>query len=330
VQFNHPHRRDCLLLLGGAAAAAVPLAAHAQQKLRVVGVLNSASPAALKSMLSHFQGGLGDTGFVENRNVRFEYRWAEGVYDRLPGMAADLAQRRVAAIFATGDSGWAARDATGTIPIVFANGSDPVEAGLVDNLSRPSANVTGVSWTSNPLVPKRLELLRDLVPGMAVVGALINPRNPSAGIDARALRVGASALGLRLELQNAISPDDLVRAFAAFAQRKAGAIVVGADSFFTTRRSEITALAARYALPASYSVREYAAQGGLMSYSPRREEVFRLAGTYVGRILKGTKPGDLPVQLPTKFELVINLRTARELGLNVPPNVLTLADAVIE
>jgi putative ABC transport system substrate-binding protein len=324
-------RRAFIALLGAAGASGLPSLARSQQRsLPTVGVLNSSSPVALKQMLAAFHEGLREAGFVEGRNVRFEYRWAEGRYDRLPDMATDLVQRRVAVILATGDSGWSAKNATSSIPIVFANGSDPVEAKLVESLSRPVGNITGVSWTSNPLVPKRLELLRDLVPTMRVIGALVNPGNPSAAIDTHALKAGAVRLDLSLELQQAGKPDELVAAFQGFAGAKVGAVVVGADSFFASRRSEIVALTAQHMLPASFSVPEYVRAGGLMSYAPSRKAAFHLAGAYVGRILKGAKPGDLPVQLPTKFELAINLKSARALGLSVPPSLLALANEVIE
>jgi putative ABC transport system substrate-binding protein len=296
----------------------------------VVGVLNSATPVGLADMLAAFRAGLREGGFVEGQNVKLDYRYAEGRYDILPALATDLVQRGASIVVATGDSAWAAKAATTTIPIVFANGSDPVEAGLVPSLSRPYGNVTGVSWTSNPLMPKRLEILRDLVPGISSMAALVNRSNPSAEMDSRAMLEGARTLGLQLSIHKASTLDELAFEFAEMARQQAGAVVVGADSFFAARRREIIALAARHALPASYSIREYVVEGGLVCYAPDRADSFRLAGVYTARILKGERPADLPVQLPTKFQLVINLRTVRMLGLVVPPTLLARADEVIE
>ena len=325
-------RREFITLIGGAAAAAFPSVTCAQPKPAqiVIGMLNSASPAALADGLPAIRRGLKDSGYEEGRNLRIEYRWAEGRYDRLPAMAADLVDRKVAVIIATGDSAWTAKKATASIPIVFANGSDPVESGLVPSLSRPGGNVTGASWTSNPLVPKRLELLRDLVPKLATIGALVNPGNPSVAIDIRAIEAGAGGLWLKLDLRRAGTIEELNAAFDGMAERKVDAVLVGADSFYAGRRKDIIALAARYALPASHSVKENVLAGGLMSYSPRREDSFHLAGVYAGRILKGARPADLPVQLPTRFQLAVNLKTAKALGLQVPESFLLRADEVIE
>jgi putative ABC transport system substrate-binding protein len=281
-------------------------------------------------MLAGFRRGLSEAGFDDNRNVRFEYRWAEGHYERLPALAADLIAHRPAVIFATGDAPWPAKEATNTIPIVFATGVDPIDTRLVASLDKPGGNVTGMSWSSNALVPKRLELVRDLVPHIGVIGALVNTKNPSAEIDIRALRSAAAALRLKVEVHGASTVAEVAEAFATMARQKVEAVIVGADSFFVNQRKNIVALEARYALPGSHSIREYVVDGGLMSYAPNRLESFRVAGSYVGRILKGEKAADLPVQLPTRFELAINLKTAKTLGLDVPATVLARADEVIE
>jgi ABC-type uncharacterized transport system substrate-binding protein len=329
MPFDQFKRRD-LIWLFGASAVAWPLAARAQPAMPVIGVLNSSAPPALADLQPVFRQGLADAGFVVGKNVELEYRWAEGRYDYIPALAADLVQRRVAVIVAIGDSAWAAKAATTTIPIVFANGSDPVASGLVPNLSRPGGNVTGVSWTSNPLVPKQLEFLRDLIPRIDAIGFLVNPNNPSAEIDIHAVQSAARTLQLRLEVHRASTKDDISAAFVTMSQQRLSAVVIGADSFFVARRRDIVAQAAQHKLPASYAVKEYIATGGLMSYAPPRAEMFRLAGVYAGRILNGEKPADLPVQLPTKFELSINVATAKALGLIIPPSLLALADEVIE
>ena len=323
-------RRQFIAVLGGAAAS-WPFAARAQQPaMPMVGILNSVSPDTLTEMLTAFRRGLTEIGFDEGRNVMFEYRWAEGFYDRLPTMAADLIQRQASVIVATGDAHVAVKTATTTIPIVFVTGADPVEMGLVRSLNKPGGNVTGVSWYSNPVLPKRLGMLRDLVPELSVIGALVNPKNPSAEIDIRALQSAADMLKLRLEIHRASTFDEITEAFASMAQQGVGAILVGADSFFVSQRAGIVALEARYALPASHPIREFVVAGGLMSYAPDRRDSFRVAGTYVGRILRGERPADLPVQLPTRFELAINLKTAKALGLTIPQSLLATADEVIE
>ena len=323
-------RREFIGLLG-TLSGAWPLRVVAQQRiLPIIGVLNSSFPAALGKLLMAFRVGLRDVGYEDGRNVKLEYRWAEGRYDRIPALAAELVQKQVAVIMAIGDSAWAAKEATTTIPIVFANGSDPIEAGLVESLDRPRGNVTGVSWTSNPLFPKRLELLHDLIPQISTVGALVNPRNPSAEIDVAAMQHAAELIGLQMELHNASTFEEITDVFSTMAQHKLNAVVVGADSFFVSQQKNIVALAARYALPTSYPIREYVAAGGLMSYAPNREESLHVAGMYVGRILKGEKTSELPVQLPTKFELAINLKTAQTLGLTIPQTLLAVADEVIE
>jgi putative ABC transport system substrate-binding protein len=325
-------RREFITLLGGAAWSVVAWrAAYAQQPgPQLIGVLSSSTAAALVDGIPALHQGLRDAGYAEGRNLRVEYRWAEGVYDRLPAMAADLVQRKVSVIVAVGDSAWTAKEATASIPIVFANGSDPVESGLVPSLSRPDGNVTGASWTSNPLMPKRLELLRDLVPQLSSIGALVNPGNPSAAIDIRAIEAGARGLGLKLDLHKASTIDEVTAAFATMAERKVDAVLMGADSFFSLIRDQIVALVVGHRLPASHPVREDVLAGGLMSYAPRREDSLRLAGVYAGRILKGERPADLPVQLPTRFQLAINLRTARTLGVSIPETFLLRADEVIE
>ena len=321
-------RREFIAGLGG--AAVWPVVAWGQQPMPVVAILGSATQAATADVVPLFILALGEQGFREGRNIRFEYRSADGHYDRLPALAADLVGRNVAIIFAMGNSPWAARDVTKTIPIVFANGSDPVEAGLVASLNHPGGNVTGATWTSNPMVPKRMEMLRDLVPKIEVIGALVNPRNPSAAIDIRALQAAAGSLGLQFALFKASVLEELNAAFAAMAAPKVDAIVLGADSFFTSHSREIVALTTRYRLPSTHVGKGNVVAGGLLSYSARRDDAFRVAGTYAGRIIRGEKPGNLPVQLPTRFELVINLKTAKALGLTVPPSLLAITDEVIE
>ena len=321
-------RRDLIMLLGG--AAAWPVVARAQQAMPVVGVLNSSTAAALNDMIKVLQEGMSELGFHEGQNIRFEFRWADGRYERISSLASDLVDRRVKLLIATGDTAWIAKTKTGTIPIVFVNGSDPVEANLVPSLSRPGGNVTGASWTSNPLTVKRMELLRDLVPKFSIIGTLVNPDNPSAGIDIRGLQTASQTIGVQLVVFKASTMDEIDVAFASMARQRIDAIVGGADSFFGTRRREIVSLAARYKIPMTHSGKDTVIAGGLMSYAAVRAHSFQLAGTYAGRILKGENPADLPVQLPTKFELAINLKTAKTLGLTVPPTLLALADEVIE
>jgi putative ABC transport system substrate-binding protein len=325
-------RRGFITLLGGATAA-WPIEARAQQPaMPVIGFLSGRSLEDSEHMMAAFGHGLIDQGFAEHQNVRIEYRWADGQYDRLPALAADLVRREVAVILAVGSvpSPLAAKAATSTIPIVFVVGGDPVKFGLVATLNRPGGNVTGVSVLSGPLTAKRLELLRELVPHAGVLGCLVNPANPEVDSQLMDMRAAARMVRQEILILNASVDHDLDAAFATLARERAAGLLLGNDAFFVLRRNQLSALAARHAIPTVYFLREFAAAGGLMSYGDILSDAYRQVGIYVGRILKGTKPADLPVQQSTKVELVINLKTAKALGLEVPPTLLARADEVIE
>jgi putative tryptophan/tyrosine transport system substrate-binding protein len=323
-------RRELILLLGGAMTAA--RAAHAQQKaMPVIGFLGSTSPGPYAPFVAAFRQGLNETGYVEGQNLAIEYRWAEGSYDRLPALAADLVGRKVDVIVTSGgpSAASAAKSATSTIPIVFVS-SDPVESGLVASFARPGGNLTGVSTMFAELTAKRLELLSELVPQARVIALLVNPNNPNAERIIGDVREAAREKGLQLPILKAGSESEIDIAFAALAQLHAGALLVSNDAFFASRRDQLMALASRHAVPAISEAREFAAAGGLISYGPSLTASYRQLGIYGGKILNGAKPADLPIQQPTRFELVINLKTAKALGLTVPPGMLDLADEVIE
>jgi putative ABC transport system substrate-binding protein len=324
-------RRDFITLLGG--AASWPLAAHAQQSaVPVVGFLNSASPSAWKPYLEAFRQGVNEAGYVEGRTVAIEYRWAEGQYERLPSLAADLVRRKVAVIVATGGTppALAAKAATKTIPIVFTIGADPVKLGLVASLNRPGGNVTGVNQFVSQMEGKRLGLLREVVPSAALIAVLLNPTNPNAATQLKDVQEAARALGQQIHILHASSEAELEAAFATAREVGCGGLLVAADPFFNSRRTYIIALAARHAIPAIYEQREHALAGGLMSYGTNLSDGYRQVGIYTGRILKGEKPADLPVAQAIKFEFIINLTTAKALGIVVPPMLSARADEVIE
>jgi putative ABC transport system substrate-binding protein len=323
-------RRDVIVFLGG--AVAWPLAARAQHAaMPVMGYLNSRSRDADAPFLAAFHHGLNETGYVEGQNVMVEYRWAEGQYDRLPALATDLVRRRVTVMAATSTpAALAARTATSAIPIVFTSAADPIAIGLVDSLSRPSGNVTGINIYLSDLGAKRLELLRQLAPNAAAIAMLVNPNFPDAEIQSKDMEEAARTLGQKVHLVNANTEGDLNRAFATFIELKADAVFVSLDAFFLNRRDQLVGLAMRHKIPAIYFAREFVSAGGLMSYGSDIADAYRQAGVYTGRILKGAKPADLPVLLPTKFELIINTTTAKALGLQIPDKLLALADEVIE
>jgi len=322
-------RREFITLLGGATAA-WPLAARAQQ-MPVVGFLNQESAELTAHLVAGFRMGLSETGFVENQNVAIEYRWAEGRYERLPQLAADLVNRKVAVIAAAYfPATLAAKAATSTIPIVFISGVDPIAAGLVTSLNRPGGNLTGVSNFNTSLTAKRLELLHQVVPRGDTIAVLVNSTSPAAQTIEAEARSAAQVLGLRLDVLGASTEDEIDAAFANAAQRGVGALLVAGDAYFNSRRAQLIALAARYRIPANYDRREIATDGGLMSYGMNNVEFYRQVGIYTGQILRRAKPADFPVQQPTKVELVVNLKTARSLGLELPTSVLLSADEVIE
>jgi putative ABC transport system substrate-binding protein len=296
----------------------------------VIGFLHSESPGAYASQLRGFHQGLSEVGFVEGRNVTVEYRWAENHYDRLPALAEDLVQRQVAVIASNGPAVKAAKTATATIPIVFFAGGDPVALGLVASLARPGGNLTGITNLGVELGPKRLELLHELVPAATSFAALINPAFPGAGNQSEAVQAAARALSLQLAVLNASTEGDFDNVFAKLAELRAGGLVIVTDPLFNARQEQLAALAARSAVPTVYQNHEFTAAGGLSSYGASSEDLWRKIGAYAGRIIKGEKPANLPVQQPTKFELIINLKTAKALGLTVPPTLQATADEVIE
>jgi putative ABC transport system substrate-binding protein len=323
-------RREFITLIGGAAAA-WPLAARAEQPaLPVIGFLNGGSAWEYARAAAAFRQGLSETGYVEGHNVLVEYRWAEGHYERLPELAADLVRRQVTVIVANTQAVPAAKAATTTIPIVFATSADPVSAGFVASLNRPGGNLTGASSLSVEIGPKRLQLLHEMVPTATVMAVLINPTNPNAEAQSRAMQAAARDIGLQLHVLHATTERDFDTAFATLVQLRASALVIGADVFLVNRSEQLAALALRHTMPAIFLYREFVAAGGLMSYGESARDSFRLSGVYAGRILKGEKPADLPVLQATKFQLIISLKTAKALGLTVPLPLLGQADEVIE
>jgi putative ABC transport system substrate-binding protein len=328
----HIGRREFVVTLGGAAAA-WPLAARAQQAATpVIGYLHSGSSSPYAHLVAAFREGLKEAGYVEGQNVAIEFRWAEGRYDQLPALAADLVGRRVAVIVAQGGDPppLAAKSATSTIPIVFTISSDPVKLGVVDSLNRPGGNATGFWAYTSLLGTKRLELMRALLPDNTLIAVLVNPNNPNAHIDMPDLQNAARTIGQSISFVTASTETEIDAVFATLSERRVSALLVNTDPFFLARRGQFVSLAARHAIPTSYFVREFVAAGGLMSYGARLTDAYRQVGIYTGQILKGKRPGDLPVLQPTKFELFINLRTASALGLTIPDKLLALADEVIE
>jgi putative tryptophan/tyrosine transport system substrate-binding protein len=324
-------RRKFIKLFGG--AAAWPLAGRAQQgALPMIGFLSSRRPNESAKFVAAFRQGLADLGYVESQSVAVQYRWADDQYDRLPGLAAELVRQSVAVLVSSGGTvtALAAKAATATIPIVFTMGGDPVALGLVGNLNRPGGNVTGVSFLATQLDPKLLELLADVIAKTAVIGALINPNNPNIDAKLRDLQAAAGAIGRRLVIARAGAEDELEPALRGLAAQRAGGVLIDADPFLSSRRAQIAILAVRHALPTIYWAREYTEAGGLMSYGASYADTHRQVGEYAAKILKGVKPADLPILQPVKFELVINLNTAKALGLQIPDKLLDTADEIIE
>ena len=320
-------------IFGLVGATAWPLVARAQRvAVPVIGFLSSGRSDDFNEVVATYRKGLTESGFVEGQNVVIEYRWADGQYDRLPALVADLVHHPVTLIFTNGGllPARAAKAATETIPIVFEVGTDPVRLGLVASLSRPGGNVTGVTLFSGVVLTKRLGLLRELAPNSTTIAMFVNPNNPNAEVDTKDVRDAARELGLQLHVFDAVKDGDVDAAFASLIKHNASALVVGADPFIDTQRHRIVALAAQHAVPAIYAWREFVHAGGLISYGARLADAYREAASYTGRILRGAKPGDLPILQPSRFELVINLKTAKTLGLTVPPQLLARADEVIE
>ena len=324
------NRRAFVTGLGAVLAA--PLGAKAQQRITTIGYLSTRSAGEASSLTDAFIAGLGETGYVQGSNLAIEFRWADLQYDRLPALASDLVRRRVAVIAAVGGahSGLAAKAATSTIPIVFASAGDPVTYRLVSSLSRPGANVTGISMITVALAPKRLELLHEIIPRSASIALLVNPTSPYVAPETKDVTEAARVLGRRIHVLNAATLGELDAVFAAIVQQQVGAVVVSGDPFFDSQRDKLVALSAQHRLPAVYQWREFATIGGLMSYGTSITDAYRQAGVYTARILKGAKPGELPVLQPTKLELVINLKTAKALGLAIPQSLLLRADQIIE
>ena len=326
-------RRRKFIVLAGGAAALWPLAARAQQPATpVIGFLSSVSPQPFANYVAGFRAGLKEAGYIDGQNVTIEFRWAEGHYDRLPEMAADLVRHKVTVLVSTGGepSVLAAKAATTTIPIVFTTGVDPIRAGFVSSLSRPGGNITGVYLFTSTIESKRLGLLRALVPGVQLIAVLLNPNRQDYTRQKGDVEEAARTIGQQIHLLSASNESEIDAAFATATQLRVGALLVGADPFLNSQRDKIIALAARYAIPAIYEQREHALAGGLMSYGTNISDGYRQAGVYAGRILKGEKPGDLPVVQSVRFELVINLKTAKALGIEVPPNLSAEADEIIE
>ena len=324
-------RRELMLILGGAMTAARALRAQ-QKAMPVIGFLGSTSPGPYAPYLAAFRQGLSETDWVEGKNVAIEYRWAEGRLDRLPALAADLVGRKVDVIAATGGTAGilAAKNATSRIPIIFFGGGDLVADGIIDSFARPGGNLTGISIMGAELPPKRLDLLTELVPQAGAVALLVNPHMRGNEPIIRGVQEAARMKGVQLHILMAGTESEIDTAFASLVQQNTGALIVGADPFFNSRREQLVALASRYAIPAIYESRQFAAAGGLISYGTSIPAVYRQVGIYAGKILKGAKPADLPVQQPTTFELVVNLKTAKTLGLTIPPSILARADEVIE
>jgi putative ABC transport system substrate-binding protein len=324
-------RREFITLLGGAVIAVRPFAASAQQTLPMVGFVNSGSAQTQALVAAAYRKGLEEVGFAEGKNVLIESRWADGQYDRLPELIADLIKRKVTVIMAGGPpAAQAAKTATSSIPVVFTSGDDPVQIGVVTSINHPGGNVTGVHVLFTELESKKLSLLRELVPKAGVVAALVNQTRPIANSQTAELEAAAKKFGQRIQIFHAASEQEIEPAFASMAQAKVDALLVAADAFFNARREQIVLLASRHAIPAIYEQRSFAAAGGLMSYGTNLADSYRQAGVYTGRILKGEKPGDMPVVQASKFELVINLKTAKALGLEVPLHLQQIADEVIE